>query len=157
MSGGRTVNYSVHCTFKHMTGVLRYLREASSKIARELTSLDNVPEEQKNKLVEIHGRLAKLINDLTKVVLSLLEIYEGSVEFDREYLMSIQALLSTYRAEIEKVMIETRRIFEELRLKEETINAFTMDLLSCLGDIYCAEQDHIPELTEKVKESNSNN
>jgi len=147
--GTREINYSVHCSYKHITGVTKGLKEFVSKVARVYKSLlekNQITDDDKKYFEELLVYLQKVLKEMQDISWMIYKLEIGLEEYTSTDLALIAATLTKYRVELEKVLAEWLKYLKNKGYSEGELTAHFTELHEVLSDIYKIEQDHFPEL-----------
>ena len=154
----RSINYSVHCAFKHITGAIKGLKEFQAKVSREVTKLsttNKLSENDKPLIKEILQKLHDILIELNDIAFDIFNMERKGT--DVNILVALQTSIATIRIQLEKILITWINFLESKGYNEKDLGPHFYELLEVLADLYKIEQDHFPELMTLKKEKAEEN
>jgi len=145
----REINYSVHCSYKHITGITKGLKEFSSKVARVYRSLlerGQITDEDRRYFEELLSYLQKVLKEMQDISWMIYKLEIGLERYTPTDLALIAATLTKYRVELEKVLAEWLKYLKDKGYSEGELATHFAEIHEVLSDMYKIEQDHLPEL-----------
>lgn len=158
--GTREINYSVHCSYKHITGVTKGLKEFVSKVARVYRLLleeNKITDDDKKYFEDLLVYLQKVLKEMQDISWMIYKLEIGLEEYTVTDLALIAATLTKYRVELEKVLAGWLKYLKDKGYEEKDLTSHFTEIHEVLSDMYKIEQDHLPELLvlEKDKDKKS--
>ena len=155
----RKINYSIHCTYKHISGVTKGIKEFISKVNRvyvKLLNEDNLSEEDEAFIKKILQELHNILVEMQDISWDIYKMEIGLEKSSIDIWAIISGIITTYRTKIEELLADWLRFMKSKGYKEEDLGVHFIELHEVLGDLYKIEQDHIPELlTQKRSDKES--